>query len=166
YGCPYEPGHSPLETGNYATSSGVQGPCQPVPARGRETGIDVGLKVLLITAEREAVANPGHYRKAEKRLVKEQKTALAAEEAEQAVGASGGRRRRVWWRRNSRKAAANGAISTTGPPWHWCVSTTPATSKTCGSPAWYATRTWPRERQRCGLGVAPRHPCLQSSRRR
>jgi putative transposase len=48
-------------------------PIQPVPSTGRETGIDVGLKVFLITAEGAAVENPRHYRKAEQRLAKAQK---------------------------------------------------------------------------------------------
>jgi putative transposase len=48
-------------------------PTQPSPPSGRETGIDVGLKVFLLTAEGEAVANPRHYRQAEKRLAKAQR---------------------------------------------------------------------------------------------
>src|SRR5262249_13546267 len=44
----------------------------PLPITGRETGIDVGLKVFLITAEGEMIENPRHYRKAEKRLAKAQ----------------------------------------------------------------------------------------------
>jgi putative transposase len=45
-------------------------PAQPLPPTGQETGIDIGLKVFLITAEGEAVENPRHYRKAEKALQK------------------------------------------------------------------------------------------------
>ena len=48
-------------------------PSQPLPPTGQETGIDVGLKVFLITAEGEIIANPRHYRKAEKALVKAQR---------------------------------------------------------------------------------------------
>jgi len=40
---------------------------------GRETGVDVGLKVFLITADGDCVENPRHYRKAEKALAKAQK---------------------------------------------------------------------------------------------
>ena len=47
-------------------------PAEPLPVSGRETGIDVGLKVLLITAEGEPVANPRHYRIAERELKKAQ----------------------------------------------------------------------------------------------
>jgi putative transposase len=45
-------------------------PVEPVPLTGRETGIDVGLKVFLITADGDAVKNPRHYRKAECALKK------------------------------------------------------------------------------------------------
>jgi putative transposase len=48
-------------------------PAQLLPPTGQETGIDVGLKVFLITAEGEAVENPRHYRKAEKALQKAQR---------------------------------------------------------------------------------------------
>jgi putative transposase len=44
-----------------------------LPATGRETGIDVGLKVFLISAEGAAVENPRHYRRAEKKLAKAQR---------------------------------------------------------------------------------------------
>jgi len=40
---------------------------------GQETGIDVGLRVFLITADGAAVENPRHCRKAEKQLAKAQK---------------------------------------------------------------------------------------------
>jgi len=45
-------------------------PAPPLPATGRETGIDVGLKVFLITAAGAIVANPRPYRYAERRLKK------------------------------------------------------------------------------------------------
>jgi putative transposase len=48
-------------------------PMQPLPLTGRETGIDVGLQVFLITAEGQKVANPRHYRKAEQQLKKAQR---------------------------------------------------------------------------------------------
>jgi putative transposase len=44
-----------------------------LPLTGKETGVDVGLKVFLITAEGERVANPRPYRKAERALKKAQK---------------------------------------------------------------------------------------------
>jgi putative transposase len=45
-------------------------PIEPLRLTGRETGIDVGLKVFLITADGQPVENPRHYRKAEKALKK------------------------------------------------------------------------------------------------
>jgi putative transposase len=46
---------------------------QPLPPTGRKTGIDVGLKVFLVTADGEAIENPRHYRKAERDLKKAQR---------------------------------------------------------------------------------------------
>jgi putative transposase len=58
--------------GWYVSFSCAEVPTQPLPLIGHETGIDVGLKVLLITANGEAVEHPRHYRKAEKALAKAQ----------------------------------------------------------------------------------------------
>ncbi len=58
--------------GWYVSCSCTEVPTQPLPETGRETGIDVGLRVFLITAEGEAVENPRHYRKAERELKKAQ----------------------------------------------------------------------------------------------
>jgi putative transposase len=46
---------------------------QPSPLTGKETGIDVGLKVFLITADGVVIDNPRHHRKAEKKLSKAQR---------------------------------------------------------------------------------------------
>jgi putative transposase len=59
--------------GWYACISCAEVPTQPLPLTGHETGIDVGLKVFLITAEGETIKNPRHYRKAEKQLANAQK---------------------------------------------------------------------------------------------
>jgi putative transposase len=59
--------------GWYVSFSCADVPIQPLLPTGQETGIDVGLKVFLITAQGEAVANPRYYRKAEKALAKAQK---------------------------------------------------------------------------------------------
>jgi putative transposase len=48
-------------------------PIQPLPPTNQDTGIDVGLKVFLITAGGEPVENPRHYRKAEQELKKAQR---------------------------------------------------------------------------------------------
>ncbi|MEI4878514.1 transposase, partial [Klebsiella pneumoniae] len=59
--------------GWYVSFSCAEVPTQPLPETGRETGIDVGLKVFLITADGDVIDNPRHYRKAEKQLKKAQK---------------------------------------------------------------------------------------------
>jgi putative transposase len=59
--------------GWYACISCAEVPSEPLPAMGRETGIDVGLKVFLVTADGEVVDNPRQYRKAEKQLAKAQR---------------------------------------------------------------------------------------------
>src|SRR5262249_17772599 len=53
--------------------SRVEVPIKPLPATGRETGIDVGLKVFLITAYGEPIENPRHYRHTERRLARAQR---------------------------------------------------------------------------------------------
>jgi putative transposase len=59
--------------GWYVCISCADVPTEPLPETGCETGIDVGLKVFLIMADGDAVANPRHYRKAERYLVKSQR---------------------------------------------------------------------------------------------
>jgi putative transposase len=59
--------------GWYVCFSCAEVPAQPLPPTGRETGIDVGLTVFLITSDGDAVENPRHHRKAEKRLKKAQR---------------------------------------------------------------------------------------------
>jgi putative transposase len=59
--------------GWYACISCAEVPIEPLPCSGRETGIDVGLKVFLVTADSETVENPRHYCKAEKQLAKAQR---------------------------------------------------------------------------------------------
>jgi putative transposase len=59
--------------GWYCCFSCAEVPILPLPRTGRETGIDVGLKVFLITAEGEPVENPRHYRRAERELKKAQR---------------------------------------------------------------------------------------------
>ena len=59
--------------GWYVSFSCAEVPTQPLPETGRETGVDVGLKVFLVTAEGDVVASPRHYRTAEKQLAKAQK---------------------------------------------------------------------------------------------
>jgi putative transposase len=58
--------------GWYVCFSCAEVPAQPLPLTGRETGIDVGRKVFLSTADGQPVENPRHYRKAEQALKKAQ----------------------------------------------------------------------------------------------
>jgi putative transposase len=58
--------------GWYVCFSCARVPTEPFPLTGRETGIDMGLKIFLITAAGDSVANPRHYRKAERALKKAQ----------------------------------------------------------------------------------------------
>jgi putative transposase len=62
--------------GWYAIISCAGVPAQPLPLTGRETGIDVGLKVFLITlitADGTVVENPRLHRRGEKKLKKAQR---------------------------------------------------------------------------------------------
>ncbi len=59
--------------GGYVACSCADGPIQPLPRTGRETGLEVGLQGFLVTAEGEIVDNPRHYRTGEKRLAKAQR---------------------------------------------------------------------------------------------
>jgi putative transposase len=59
--------------GWYTCISCAEVPIEPLPATGRETGIDVGLKVFLITADGHPTKNPRYYRTAERALRKAQR---------------------------------------------------------------------------------------------
>ena len=59
--------------GWYACFSCADVPVQPLSPTDRETGIDVGLKVFLVTADGQVVENPRHYRREEQRLKKAQR---------------------------------------------------------------------------------------------
>ena len=54
--------------GWYACIACADVPVQPLPLTGQETGIDLGLESFLTLASGEQIANPRHYRKAEKAL--------------------------------------------------------------------------------------------------
>ena len=59
--------------GWYVSFSCAAVPTTPLPHTGCETGIDVGLKVFLVRADGEPVANPRHYRRAERALRRAQR---------------------------------------------------------------------------------------------
>jgi putative transposase len=54
--------------GWYACFSCADVPAQPLPATGRETGIDLGLEAFATLSNGERILHPGWYRKAERRL--------------------------------------------------------------------------------------------------
>jgi putative transposase len=56
--------------GWYACISCADVPAQPLSPSGQETGIDMGLKVFLVTAQGVVFENPRHLRKAERYLAK------------------------------------------------------------------------------------------------
>jgi putative transposase len=58
--------------GWYVCFSCAEVPTVPLALTGRETGIDVGVEVFLITADGQPVENPRHYRTAERELKKAQ----------------------------------------------------------------------------------------------
>ncbi len=59
--------------GWYVIFSCAEVPEQPLPLMGKETGIDVGLRVFLVTADGLVIENPRHHRRVEKRLAKAQR---------------------------------------------------------------------------------------------
>jgi len=59
--------------GWYACISCENVPTQWLPPTGRETGIDVGLKVFLVTAHGLVVEHPRHFKKSERRIAKADK---------------------------------------------------------------------------------------------
>jgi putative transposase len=56
--------------GWYVSFSCADVPTQALPATGQQTGIDVGLKVFLMTAQGVVFENPRYYRRAERYLAK------------------------------------------------------------------------------------------------
>jgi putative transposase len=59
--------------GWYVCFSCADVPAEPLPRSGRETGIDVGLRVFLVTADGPIVENPRYHRKAERELKEAQR---------------------------------------------------------------------------------------------
>jgi putative transposase len=115
--------------GWYVCCTCVEVPTEPLPLTGRETGIDVGIKVFLITAEGAVVANPRHYRTAERALKKAQQRVSRRKKG------GGGVARRC---RCSPSAistyAGSGATSTTRRRSRSYVSTTRSTSRPFNPP--------------------------------
>jgi putative transposase len=105
--------------GWYISCSCSHVPTQPLRPTGKETDLDVGLKVFLITAEGAAAENPRHYCKAEKRLTKAQRRHVRRKR--------GGKRRERGGCRllsSTRKSGDTGATSATRPRSPSCTRTT------------------------------------------
>ena len=105
--------------GWYVILSCADVPVHPLTPTGRDTGIDLGLNVFIVTAEGEVVENPRHYRRGEKKLAKAQrrvsKRKKGSARRREAVAASSERIRRC---------SGNAPTSTTRPRWRCCASTT------------------------------------------
>ena len=144
--------------GWYACISCAAAPAQPLPPTGRETGIDVGLQVFLITAEGDAVENPRHFRRAEKRLAKAQRRVSRRKKGShrrrKAVGYLQRAHQTVQRQRRDFQHKAALAL---------LRQYDSSLSKICGSPMWYGTATWPRASAmragpRFGPSSKPRQP--------
>jgi putative transposase len=92
--------------GWYVSISCAAVPTAPLPRTGEETGSDVGLQNVLVTADGAIVARPRHARRAE-RAVEGTATRLAAQEGEPAPQEGD---------RVARQAAAPGASPASGSP--------------------------------------------------
>jgi putative transposase len=121
--------------GWYACISCAEVPTKPLPPTGNETSIDAGLKVFRITADGQVVANPRHYRTAERRLARAQRRVSRR--------TKGSMRRRkavqLLARKHQQVKSANAPTFTTRPHSHCCASMTSSLSKICRSALWSAT---------------------------
>ncbi len=147
--------------GWYACCSRAAVPAQPLPPTGRETGIDVGLQVFLVTAEGDAVEHPRHYRRAEKRLAKAQRRVSRRKKG------SHRRRKAVGYLQRAHQTVQR---QRPGLPPQGRAG--PVAAVRLHLPRRFAGRqfgTEPppgQEHQRCRLGRVPRHPRGQGSMRR
>src|SRR5262249_30088178 len=126
-------------------------PLQPLPLTGQEMGIDVRLKVLLITAEVDSVENPRlsrrakkHLRKAQQRVSRRKKGSKRRNKARTILA-----KKHQKVQRQRRNLLHKVALSLVRP-------TTRSFSKTCGSPTWYETDLSPSpSRMLLGSSSAP-----------
>ena len=138
--------------GWYAVLSCAEVPAQPLTPTGRETGIDVGLQVFLITADGDVVENPRHYRRGEKQLAKAQRRVRRRKK--------GSQRRRKAVRPPAAGAPDGAAPACRLPPADRACSAASvrhaSLSKMCGSPTWCGTVPWPSpSRTRAGRSSVP-----------
>jgi putative transposase len=126
--------------GWYVAFSCAEVPTQPLPETGRETGIDVGLKVFLVAADGGVMEHPRHSTAAAKSGWPRRRAASRAARR----GATGARRRCNCWPKRTSTCVGNAAITTTRRRWRCSETTTRSLSKICRSAIWYGITTWPR----------------------
>jgi putative transposase len=125
--------------GWYVIFSCAEVPEQPLPLTGKETGIDVGLRVFLITADGLVVENPRHHRQAAKRLAKAQRVVSRRQKGskrrKKAVKNCAQQYQTVKRQRADfhHKVARQRVQQYDTVPW-----------KICRSPTWCGIATWPR----------------------
>jgi transposase len=144
--------------GGYVSFSCVEVPVHPLPPTFQETGIDVGLKAFLVTADGEPADNPRHYRTSGE---------AARQSAEGRRAAQEGQYTLVESRPPVRQEASAGASATHGlsPQDGAC----PGASLRCdlsrrfAGPAHGAEPPPGQEHLRCWVGRVPHHAHEQSS---
>ena len=138
--------------GWYAVISCADVPAQPLPRTGRETGIDVGLKVFLITADGDVVENPRHYRRGEKRA--DRRRSVASPVARRGATAAG--RRWATFSGRIRRCSGNAPTFITRRRSGCSETTTRSLWKICRSPTWCGTAISPSpSRMRVGRSSVP-----------
>ena len=120
--------------GWYACISCAEVPTELLPLTGRETGIDVGLKVFLVRADGERVENPRHDRRAERQLRRAQRRVSRRKQ--------GSKRRRkavtLLARARISTSSGSGVTSTISKHLLSCVGTICSISKTSRYGIWSA----------------------------
>jgi putative transposase len=87
--------------GWYVVVSYAAAPTQPLPRTGKETGSDVGLQVVLVTADGLAVDHPRHLRTSERALKRADRRVSRRKRGRRTASAA--RRRCNCGRRSTRK---------------------------------------------------------------
>ena len=147
--------------GWYVCFSCAEVPMQPLPPTGRETGIDVGLKVFLVTADGERRREPRHYRTGGDASSQRRSGVVSRRKK------GSNRRRKAVGRlqRASRRCSGSGATSTTRRRWRCCALRHHLSRRLAGRQP--GAEPPPRQvHLGCGLGAVPHHPRSQGSMRR
>ena len=115
--------------GWYVCCSCADAPVEPLPLTGKETGIDVGLKVVRITADGQVVEPPATTARLSARSRRPSSTSRAAHR-----GASAATRPCRCSPSSISTSAGSDATCTTRRRLRWCVPTTRSTSKPSSLP--------------------------------